>query len=164
MHAERPEEIVNQIRCGSPSPYQRNLAGLSHFRCRVRCLFISNMVPFAVPKTFVSLSSARISRRFSGFCRLCERMYSQILLTTSPRGRGLVPTTAASSSDGCSGFCSAFGLPSLALLFDVLVGIDLLHRPGVAHNVPPCLRINASIAAAKRAAPRSGGGNAGVDV
>ena len=30
-------------------------------------------------------------------------LYSQILLTTSPRGRGLVPTTAASSSDGCSG-------------------------------------------------------------
>jgi phthalate 4,5-dioxygenase oxygenase subunit len=28
-----------------------------------------------------------------------------------------LPTTAASSSDGCSGFCSAFGLPSLALLF-----------------------------------------------
>src|SRR5205823_8539127 len=86
-HAERPEEIVDQIRRGSPSPYQRSLAGLSHFRCRVRCLFISNMVTLSVPKTFVSLSSARISRRFSGFCRLCERMYSQILLTTSPRVR-----------------------------------------------------------------------------
>src|SRR5947207_15956986 len=117
-----------------------------------------------VPQTFVSLSSARISRRLSGFCRLCERIYSQILLTTSPRERGFVPTTAASSSDGCSGFCSAFGLPSLALLFDVLVGIDLLHRSGAAHNVPPCLCINASIAAATRAAPCSCGVNAGVDI
>src|SRR5947208_10874067 len=88
----------------------------------------------------------------------------RFLLTTSPRGRGLVPTTAASSSDGCSGFCSAFGLPSLALLFDVLVGIDLLHRSGAAHNVPPCLCINASIAAATRAAPCSSGVNAGVDI
>ena len=85
-HAERPEEIVNQIRCGSRSPYHRSLAGPSRFRCRVRCLFISNMVTLSVPKTFASLSSARISRRFSGFCRLCERMYFQILLTTSPRG------------------------------------------------------------------------------
>src|SRR5438270_13973056 len=99
------------------------------------------MVTLSVPKAFVSLSSARTSRRFVGLCRLCERMYSQILLTTSPRGRGLVHTTAASSSDGCSGFCSAFGLPSLALLFDVLVGLDLLHLSAVAHDVPPYLRI-----------------------
>jgi nucleotidyltransferase/DNA polymerase involved in DNA repair len=37
-------------------------------------------VTLSLPKTFRSLSSARISRRFSGFCRLCERMYSHILL------------------------------------------------------------------------------------
>jgi hypothetical protein len=30
------------------------------------------------------LSSARISRRLSGFCRSCERIYSHILLTTCP--------------------------------------------------------------------------------
>ena len=58
QHAERPEEIVNQIRCGSRSPYHRSLAGPSRFRCRVRCLFISNMVTLSVPKTFASLSSA----------------------------------------------------------------------------------------------------------
>jgi hypothetical protein len=31
------------------------------------------------------------------------------LLTTSPRGRGLDPTTAASSFEGRKGFCSALG-------------------------------------------------------
>src|SRR5207248_1078742 len=99
----------------------------SHFRCRVRCLFISNMVTLSLPKTFVSLSSARISRRFSGFCKLCERMYSHILLTTWPRASGPEPTTAASSADGCSGFCSAFAVPALAFFSRVLVGIDLLQ-------------------------------------
>src|SRR6516162_6395872 len=66
-----------------------------------RCLFISNMVTLSLPKTLRSSSSARISRRFSAFCRLCERMYSHILLTTWPRASGLQPTTAASSCDGC---------------------------------------------------------------
>ena len=45
-----------------------------HVRCWARCLFISNMVTLSLPNTFLSLSSARISRRFSGFCRLCARM------------------------------------------------------------------------------------------
>ena len=43
-------------------------------RCRERCLFISNMVTLSLPKTLLSLSSARISRRFSGFCRLWDLM------------------------------------------------------------------------------------------
>ena len=42
----------------------------SHVRCRARCLFISNMVTLSLPKTLRSVSSARISRRSSGFCRL----------------------------------------------------------------------------------------------
>src|SRR4051794_9656139 len=103
-------------------------------RWRVRCLFISNMVTLSLPKTLLSLSSARISRRFSGFCRLWDLMYSQTLLTTSPRGSGSGPTTAASASDGCSGRCNAFGLPLLAAVFAffgvscaVLVGIVLLR-------------------------------------
>src|SRR4051794_9972398 len=55
-------------------------------------------------------------------------MYSQTLLTTSPRGSGSGPTTAASASDGCSGRCNAFALPLLAVALlgfscDVLVGI-----------------------------------------
>src|SRR5882757_9229808 len=87
------------------------------------------MVTLSLPKTLRSLLSARISRRFSGFCRLFARIYFQILLTTSPRGRGLGPTTAASSSDGCSGFCSAFGLPPLAFFSGDLVGIELPHLP-----------------------------------
>jgi hypothetical protein len=40
-----------------------------YLRCRVRCLFISNMVAFFAPNTASSFSSARISRRSSGFCR-----------------------------------------------------------------------------------------------
>src|SRR5207248_4057833 len=44
---------------------------------------------WAFPRTFVSLSSARISRRFSGFCRLCERMYSHIWLTTFQHRAGV---------------------------------------------------------------------------
>jgi class 3 adenylate cyclase len=53
-----------------------------YFKWPARCLFISNMVTLSLPKTLRSLSSARISRRFPGFCRLCERIYSHILLTT----------------------------------------------------------------------------------
>jgi hypothetical protein len=45
-----------------------------HFRCWARYLFISNMVTLSLPNTLPSLSSARISRRSSGFCRLWERM------------------------------------------------------------------------------------------
>src|SRR5712671_5280025 len=82
---------------------------------------------FVLPKTLRSLSSARISRRLSGFCRSCERIYSHILLTTCPRGSGFEPTTAASSSDGCSGFCRAFVLPALAFFSGVLVRIDSLQ-------------------------------------
>src|SRR5205807_8647942 len=99
-----------------------------------------NMVTLSLPKTFRSLSSARISRRLSGFCRLCERMYSHILLTTWPRGRGAEPTTAASSSDGCSGFCRAFALPALAFFSRVLVGIDLLRFPCDSHPGCPAYR------------------------
>src|SRR4051812_19133599 len=102
------------------------------------------MVTLSLPKTLLSLSSARISRRFSGFCRLWDLMYSHTLLTTSPRGSGSGPTTAASASDGCSGRCSAFALPLLAVAFfglscDVLVGIFHLQlaRP---HHVPSLAR------------------------
>src|SRR5690349_8576240 len=53
-------------------------------------------------------------------------MYSQTLLTTSGRGSGSEPTTAASSVDGCKGFIRAgltflpdALLPALAALLDV---------------------------------------------
>ena len=78
----------------------------------------------------------------SGFCRLWDLMYSQTLLTTSPRGSGPGPTTAASASDGCSGRCNAFPLPLLAVAFfgvsfcDVLVGIvHLRFAPPFLHAV-----------------------------
>src|SRR3954464_10984273 len=48
-------------------------------------------------------------------------MYSQTLLTTSPRGRGSAPTTAASSFDGCKSFCSALGFWSPALAGSALL-------------------------------------------
>src|SRR5215212_916155 len=114
-------------------------------KCRARCLFISNMVTLSLPNTSLSLSSAKISRRFSGFCRLWDLMYSHTLLTTSPRGSGPGPTTAASASDGCSGRCNAFPLPLLAGAFsaffgvsfcDVLVGIvHLRFAPPSSHAV-----------------------------
>src|SRR3954470_8632682 len=59
-------------------------------RCCARYLFISNIVTFFLPNTAPSLSSARISRRFSGFCSSCFLMWSQTLLTTSPRGWALL--------------------------------------------------------------------------
>src|ERR671916_2046009 len=100
-----------------PPATRRTPRGRRHARCRARCLFISNMVTRSLPKTLPSLSSARISRRFSGFCRLFDLMYSHTLLTTSPRGSGPGPTTAASSSDGLNGCCSAFGLPPPVAFF-----------------------------------------------
>src|SRR5215218_9670979 len=72
------------------------------------------------PKTGRSLSSARISRLFAGFCRLLALMYSHTLLTTSVRGSGAEPTTAASSFEGCSGFARA-GFGFLAALASVIV-------------------------------------------
>src|ERR671932_2492210 len=93
-----------------------------HFRCWKRCLFISNMVTRSFPNTAFSLPSATISRLFSGFWRLCFLMYSQTLLTASGRDRGLEPTTAASSLDGCMGFMRAgLALRPDALSFDPLL-------------------------------------------
>src|SRR4051794_7232873 len=125
-------------RCNIPfasSSYQRLRSACIHFRCCARCLFISNMVTFFFPNTGSSLASARISRRFAGFCSSCCLMYSQTLRTTSPRGRGPEPITAASSLDGCSGCCSPLGFwppPPAASFFDpvgpllALVGMVVL--------------------------------------
>src|SRR3954453_19233929 len=99
------------------------------------------MVTLSLPKTLLSLSSTRISRRFSGFCRLWDLMYSHTLLTTSPRGSGSGPTTAANASEGCSGRCNPFALPLLAVAFfgvscDVLIGIvHLRSAPPFLHAV-----------------------------
>src|SRR5690348_2643070 len=129
-----------------------------HFRWPARCLFISNIVTLSLPKTFRSLSSARISRRFSGFCRLCERMYSHILLTTWPRASGAEPTTAASSFDGCSGFCSAFALPALAFFSRVFVAIDLLLMlcGGIAAPLPVRFRRRAGVIRRRKACETTG--------
>src|SRR4051794_19300974 len=75
-----------------------------YLRWPARSLFISNIVTFFLPKTGSSLSSARISRLFWGFCRLYFLIWVQILLTASVRGNGLSPTTCANSRDGCNGF------------------------------------------------------------
>jgi hypothetical protein len=45
-----------------------------YFKCCARYLFISNIVTLSFPKIGLSLLSARISRRFSGFCRFCFLM------------------------------------------------------------------------------------------
>ncbi|TMC63823.1 MAG: pentapeptide repeat-containing protein, partial [Chloroflexi bacterium] len=59
------------------------------------------------PKTRRRRSSALICRRFFASCSPFLRMYSQIRFVTSGREIGRVPTTAASSSEGCIGFMSA---------------------------------------------------------
>ena len=53
-----------------------------------------------------SLSSARISRLLFGFCRLFLRMWSHTFDTTSLRGSGPNPQSAASSADGVTGRAS----------------------------------------------------------
>jgi hypothetical protein len=53
-----------------------------------------------------------------GVLQMLALMYSHTLLTTSVRGRGDDPTTAASSFDGCTGFARAgFGFLSAILIF-----------------------------------------------
>jgi hypothetical protein len=65
--------VAAAVRGPSVGGRQTDHAGCQ-VRCRARCLFISNMVTLSLPKTLLSLSSARISRRFSGFCRLWDLM------------------------------------------------------------------------------------------
>src|SRR6202012_5733165 len=77
-------------RGGRTAPQERAVAArvpdpLSYLRCPASNLFISNMVTFFLPNTGSSLSSARISRLFCGFCRLYFLMCVQILLTASVR-------------------------------------------------------------------------------
>src|SRR4051794_29133891 len=102
----------------------------SQERCWAKYLFISNMLTLLLPpKMAWSFSSARISRLFSGFCRLLALMYSHTLLTTSVRGSGEEPTTAASSFEGCSGFIRAgFGflvavVPALSVVDAAIVNL-----------------------------------------
>lgn len=49
-------------------------AAQPYFKCCAKYLFISNIVTLSFPKIGLSLLSARISRRFSGFCRFCFLM------------------------------------------------------------------------------------------
>jgi hypothetical protein len=52
----------------------RHPASSGETRCCARYLFISNIVTVLRPNTASSASSARISRRFAGFCRSCFLM------------------------------------------------------------------------------------------
>src|SRR5689334_1954117 len=90
------------------------------------------MVTDFLPNTLSSLSSATISRLFFGFWRSCFLMYSHTLLTTSGRGSGFEPTTAAHSFDGCRGFISA-GLTLRAVLFGPSSGFGHRSLP-LVHN------------------------------
>lgn len=51
-----------------------SLVGPAQVRCCARCLFISNIVTLDLPKILPSVSSARISRRLSGFWRFLDLM------------------------------------------------------------------------------------------
>ena len=69
-------------------------------KCADSNLFISNIVASFLPNTVCSFLSATMLRPSVGLCSLCALMYSQTLLTTSPRGNGPVPTISANSFDG----------------------------------------------------------------
>src|SRR3989339_928373 len=71
-------------------------------------------VPF--PKTAFRVSSALMLRLFLVSCSLFFLMYAQSFLTTSVRGRGLLPTTLASWLLGVSSFMKAL----LAIRFSPL--------------------------------------------
>src|SRR4051794_35102968 len=62
----KQQQVLAMQRLGSGELHQ--------VKCCARCLFISNMVTLSLPNTLRSLSSARISRRFSGFCKLLDLM------------------------------------------------------------------------------------------
>src|SRR3569623_477734 len=97
----------------------RRLAGEEPYAltCFEMCLFISNIEHLSVPKTFFSLSSARISRLLAGFWRLFFLMWSHTLLITWLRGSGAVPTIAPSSGDGVTGAWIPPVLGALAIAF-----------------------------------------------
>ena len=62
------QRIDRLIRLNVARPFQTRAPGAQpYFRCCAKYLFISNIVTLSLPKTCLSLSSARISRRFSGF-------------------------------------------------------------------------------------------------
>ena len=70
-------------------------------------MFNSNIVARSWPNTALSGASATISRLFSGFCRECLRMCFHTFETTSVRGRGALPTIAASAGEGVTGLARA---------------------------------------------------------
>src|SRR3546814_8975574 len=85
--------------------------------CLLTSLVISNMLTLDLPpKTFFSLSSALIWRRFFWSCRLCFLIYAQRFLVIWPRGMALVPPISARVALGVLGFISAaLGLRALFL-------------------------------------------------
>src|SRR5262249_48010772 len=82
--------------------------GAGYFRCFETSLVISNMLTCALPpKTAFSAGSALIMRLFFWSWSPFFLMYRQSALVASVRGRGLEPTTAASSALGVGRFLSA---------------------------------------------------------
>src|SRR4051812_50159853 len=79
---------------------------------------ISNIETCALPKIARSFSSALTMPLLTLSCSLFFLMYAHSLDTTSVRGIGLLPTTAASCGLGVSGFMNAaFGVRFLAGAF-----------------------------------------------
>ena len=76
-------------------------------------LVISNIDTFALPKISLSFSSAFIMRLLMASCSSFFLIYSQIFFTTSVRGSGMAPTTAASIALGVI----AFMKPALGVRF-----------------------------------------------
>src|SRR5512139_2946447 len=95
------------------------------------------MVHLSVPKTFRSLSSARISRLLFGFCRLFLRIWSHTFETTSLRGSGLEPTIAARSDDGVTGRASP---PPALRPVPFAIWPSCCSAPMVERDSPRCAR------------------------
>ena len=86
-------------------------------------LVISNIDTCVLPKTFLSFSSALIMGLLMASCSLFFLMYPQTFFTTSVRGSGMAPTTAASMSLGVIAFMKpALGVRFTAGLVGFLVG------------------------------------------
>src|SRR5260370_8852316 len=98
---------------------------------------MSNIEPIFWPSNTASrVSSARTLRLSFGSWSSCLRMYSQSFLVSSVRGRGSLPTTAASAVSGCTGLLRA--LLAGAAFFGLGIGQLERARLGSQAKNQPC--------------------------
>src|SRR6476620_12517153 len=99
------------------------------------------MSSFLLPKIGCNLSSAMISRLFSGFWSLFFLMCAHIFFVTSLRGSGSVPTIFESSADGVMGFMNALFFVALPASFamslsGLRIELNQSNSNGIGRDVP----------------------------